>query len=177
MLRVSKHIALVGLSGSGKSTVGRALAAVLEVPFVDTDREIERVSGLPVHRIFAELGEPEFRRLESEQVTRALNDTRSVISLGGGALISELNRTLALERSITSSVHAHPAVLPSRLRCEQTEVRPLLGSQDVAARLAQLLEQRREHYAQAHLHVDTTDRTTDDVVRAILGHLSDLHES
>ncbi|MBA2363066.1 MAG: shikimate kinase [Chloroflexia bacterium] len=163
------HVALVGLSGSGKSTVGPLLAAMLGLRFVDTDREVERVAGMPIHRIFETRGEPGFRALEADQVRRALDAPPSVISLGGGAVLNPENRRLVWERALVIWLHADPGVLAQRLRENPTgEPRPLLDAPDPAGRLAELLAARQPLYAAAHLRSDASTRGPHEIAAALL---------
>jgi shikimate kinase len=85
---MSKKIVLIGPPGAGKSTVGRALAKLLNLDFIDSDREIERITGRKISEIFVEDGEEFFRKIELITVTELLNDFNGVISLGGGAPIN-----------------------------------------------------------------------------------------
>lgn len=164
-----RHVALIGLSGAGKSTVGRQLAAELGVPWVDTDREVERAAGLPVHRIFTELGEVEFRRLEAHQVRLALEGPPSVISLGGGAVIDWANRGPIWERAVVVWLRAAPEVLARRLQAgTDAEIRPLLHGGDPSARLAALLASREPVYSAAHLSLDTTNQRPEQVIAELL---------
>ena len=176
MHRRVKHIALVGLSGTGKSTVGPLLAAALGLSFVDTDREIELAAGMPIHEIFERQGEPWFRALEAEQVRRALEAAPSVISLGGGAVLDGGSRRLIWERAVVVWLQGEPRTLARRLRrSDDGEQRPLLAGKDPAARLAELLAQRSPYYSAAHIWVDTTDRTPEEVAAEVLDRLSDRH--
>lgn len=150
-----KSVALVGLSGTGKSTVGPLVAQALGMPFVDTDREVEREAGMEVHALFAAVGEPRFRKLESEAVRRAFGRPPSVVSLGGGAVLDPESRRLIWERSVVVWLRAEPEEIARRLSGDPgTEHRPLLQG-DIAARLASLLTEREPIYAQAHIEVDT----------------------
>ncbi|MEX2102279.1 MAG: shikimate kinase, partial [Actinomycetota bacterium] len=83
---------LVGMPGSGKSVVGAELAGRLGVPFVDLDHEIEREAGKPITAIFADEGEPAFRALEAQVLTKAAADDPSVVACGGGVVIEPANR-------------------------------------------------------------------------------------
>ncbi len=165
-----RHVALIGLSGAGKSTAGPLIAAALDLPFIDTDREVERAAGLPVHRVFELLGESQFRALEATEVQRALTGPPSVISLGGGALLDEESASLAWERATVVWLQAEPHMLAQRLAAgADTEARPLLRGSDPAASLARLLAQRETVYASAHLHVDTTGRDPSEVSELVVG--------
>ncbi len=164
-----RHVALIGLSGAGKSTAGPLIAAAIGLPFIDTDREVEREAGLPVHRVFELLGESQFRALEEAEVRRALTGPPSVISLGGGALLDEESASLAWERATVVWLQAEPYLLAQRLAAgADTEARPLLRGCDPASSLARLLAQRETVYARAHLHVDTTGRDPSEVAELVV---------
>ena len=167
-----KYIALIGLSGSGKSTVGPLLADALGLPFVDTDRETERAAGMPVNHIFEESGEAEFRRLEAEQVRRALDGPAAVVSLGGGAILDRLSRYLIWDRALVVWLRASPSTLTRRLEQASTEERPLLGAGDREAALRELLARRAQFYSAAHLQVDTTGKSPEQLVAEILRQLA-----
>ncbi len=149
-----RHVVLVGLSGSGKTTVGRQLAAVLGRPFVDTDELITAAAGRPIPQIFAEQGEPAFRALEREAVQRALSGPPAVIATGGGAPVDEANRCGHWRGNAVVWLDAPVDVLAARLGAAGAG-RPLLADpRGPAARLAALHAARAPVYAGAHLRVD-----------------------
>jgi shikimate kinase len=139
------HVVLVGLSGSGKSSVGRRVAAQLGCPFRDSDDEIEQRAGRTVRDIFATDGEPAFRELEAEVMADLLaGDEPSVIAAGGGAVVTESTRKLLYEPDVfVVWLTASPAFLASR--SGKKPHRPLLDDDPVAA-LSRLLEERRIWY-------------------------------
>ncbi len=139
------NVVLVGLSGTGKSSVGSVLAARLGREFVDTDAEVVRMAGKPIHEIFAEGGEAAFRRLEAEAVLRAVAGQKRVISLGGGAAMAAANRR-ALDGSLVVMLEAGVDTMLSRLRGDHTEPRPMLASADPRARMESLKEARDPVY-------------------------------
>jgi shikimate kinase len=94
---MSRKIVLIGPPGAGKSTVGRALAKLLNLDFIDSDREIERITGRKISEIFVEDGEEFFRKIELTTVTELLNDFNGVISLGGGAPINSAVQAILKE--------------------------------------------------------------------------------
>ncbi len=158
---------LIGFAGTGKSVVGKALAARLGYDFIDTDRMIEGKSGMRVGEIFAQLGESEFRRLECEAVAQAASRNKSVIATGGGAVLDPANvRLLALRGTLvglTSSVDA----IHARTR---RYARPLLAAapgEGPKERIRRLLAERAPAYAQARFTVDTTNRPVSSVVDQI----------
>lgn len=142
----NRPLALVGLSGAGKSTVARALAARLAVPALDTDAHLAERAGMPVAAIFATLGEAHFRELEAAALADALADGPRVVATGGGVVLREQNRALLRERAFVVWLDAPDAALLARLRAH-AEQRPLLAG-DAAARLAALRTARAPLYAQ-----------------------------
>ncbi len=167
-----QSVVLVGLMGSGKSTVGRALALRTGVPFLDLDRLVEQSTGLTIAQIFATGGEDGFRVHETGALLEALSsDGLKVIATGGGAVISEVNRNaLRLSGATVVYLEASPAELSARLGPDRT--RPLLGD-DPLGSLTRLLEERGDLYeAVAHHVVPVASRTAPGVVddlAAILG--------
>ena len=139
------HLVLVGLSGSGKSSVGRRLAAQLGRPFHDSDHEIERRTGRAVRDIFEQDGETSFRELEADVMADLLSlDEPSVIASGGGAVVTDSTRKLLYEPDVfVVWLAASPAFLASRT--SKKAHRPLLDD-DPEAALARLLEERRLWY-------------------------------
>lgn len=139
------HVALVGLSGVGKSTAGRALARLLEVGFADTDSEVEHRAGSSVAELFADVGEDAFRRLEHEALADLLSgDEPLVVATGGGIVLLAENRAALAERARTVWLRADAGVVLSRLAASGT-VRPLLTA-DPAAALDRQAAQRAPLY-------------------------------
>ncbi|RIX99229.1 shikimate kinase [Aureimonas flava] len=163
---VRRPVVLVGLMGAGKTTVGRKLAQMLDLPFVDTDHEIEDASRMTIADLFATYGEAEFRALEARVVARLLDDGPRVIATGGGAYMNEGTRRLLAERSITVWLNAELDVLMERVAKRPT--RPLLQTSDPRATLKALMDQRYPVYAQADLQVQTRNVKREAVAREIL---------
>ncbi len=163
------HIVLIGLSGGGKSTVGRLLAATLGLPFYDTDALLAARAGLPVPALLR-ADEAHFRALEEEALADALAAPAGVVATGGGVVLSQRNRA-ALSSCPACRVvwlRAPVAVLAARLSAGKGEDRPLLAGDDPAARLAALAAQRDGLYrACADLIVDTGDLLPRQVARRI----------
>ena len=147
------HIVLVGLSGSGKSTVGRRLAERLARPFVDTDDLIVQRAGMPIPQLFAERGEPAFRAIERDAVLDALDGVPAVIATGGGAPVDPENRRHLWEGNLVVWLDAPVEILVDRVGAAG-DGRPLLAG-GAAERLAALRAERAPIYASSHLHVDT----------------------
>jgi 3-dehydroquinate synthase len=160
------NIFLYGPPGSGKSSIGRELAARLRRPFVDSDEMIVARAGLTIPEIFEQQGEAGFRRLESEVCAELAALADHVIALGGGALLDAHNRS-ALERNgLIICLRAGPPELLARLQ-GSAEDRPLLAGDDPSMRLATLLAARRSVYDSFPAQVDTSGKTIAQVVDEI----------
>jgi shikimate kinase len=164
-------VVLVGLSGSGKSTVGRLLARRLGWRFVDTDQEIRRHTGQTIEAIFRDRGEPAFRALESVVLHTVCGRHHQVIATGGGAVIAPENRACMLDGNLVVWLEGAPETLATRLeRSVPRESRPLLAGGDVVDRLATLRRDRERYYACAHQVVRTDHNTP----REVAEHLAEL---
>jgi shikimate kinase len=162
------NVVLIGLSGSGKTTVGRLLAKRLGWRFVDTDREIQRQQGQSVQAIFREHGEPRFREIEAEMVAEVCGRTNQVIATGGGSPVAEANRARMLDGNLVIFLEGSPAILATRLtRSIAREPRPMLGETNLVDRLTELAEQRDAPYRCAHHVVQTDHRTPREVADVI----------
>ena len=139
------HIFLYGPAGSGKSTIGRALAQNLRLPFFDSDQVLEQNAGKTIPQIVAEQGMPAVRDLETNGLKQIVNSSESVIALGGGALLRDENRTLVEQRGRVILLSAELPTLIERLRNDPNE-RPLLAG-DLESKLRAYLAGRADHYA------------------------------
>lgn len=140
------------MPGAGKSTVGRLLAARLGLPFLDSDAEVERQAGRSVPELFAAEGEAAFRRREW-MVIATLLDEPCVLATGGGAMTQAETRALLLDRALTVWLDAPIAILAARIA--DGAVRPLLAGREPLSALARLLDERRDSYRQAAIHLRT----------------------
>lgn len=163
---MDRPLVLVGLPGSGKSSVGLLVAQALAVPFVDLDREIESEAGRTIVRIFEEDGEDAFRALEARLGRRFLTGAPCVLAPGGGFFLNLETRRLALERALTVYLVTSPAEAARRLGTSQ--VRPLLRGYVPELRLRLLLEQRDSVYREAQQQVTTDGRTPASVAADVL---------
>ena len=156
-----KTVALVGMMGAGKTSIGKRLAARLNVPFADADHEIEAAADMTVSEIFAKYGEPEFRRLERNVIARLLNDPPHVLATGGGAYMDQSTRTTMRERAFTIWLKAPVDILLGRVRKrqgpEKDQTRPLLANDDMRGTLERLLSAREPVYAQADMALESAD--------------------
>ncbi len=142
---------LVGMMGSGKTAVGGALAGMLGARFFDSDREIEAAAGVPVAEIFSRGGEALFRDMETRTIERLLGGTPAVVSVGGGAFMSERNRDLIARMGVSVHLEADLELLWDRVRGKTT--RPLLMTADPKATLSELLAERAPIYGKARVKV------------------------
>jgi shikimate kinase len=165
-----RSIALVGLMGAGKTTVGRRLAARLGLPFVDADAEIETACGMAVAEIFERFGEAHFRDGERRVIARLVDGVPKVIATGGGAFVQDDTRALLLARTITIWLDVDVPTLVARVRKRDT--RPLLKGRDPGEVLAALAGVRNPFYAQASLRIPGTARPHGDTVAAIVAALA-----
>lgn len=164
-----RNIALTGFMAVGKSAVGRTLARRLGRRFVDLDKMIERSEGMRIKNIFKRKGETYFRRAEKQALAEVLVQEGQVIATGGGVVIDEENLQLLREKSFVVCLTAAPDVLLRR--AEKSRQRPLLEDGDQAQRIGELLAQREKNYAEAHVVVDTSELTVEQVVEKILEQL------
>jgi shikimate kinase len=166
-----RSIALVGLMGVGKSTVGRRLAKRLNLPFADGDVEIEGAAGMTVSDIFSSLGEGEFRAGEARVMRRLLEGPRIVLATGGGAMLNADTRALLKRQAVTVWMRADLKTVAQRV--QRRDTRPLLRGRDPLETLATLAEARYPVYAEADLMVDVAGGAHQQAVDAIVAALED----
>ena len=175
---LKKTVALVGMMGSGKSAIGTALAKRLDVPFLDSDAEIERAANMTIAEIFEAYDEAFFREKEAQVIARLLETERGILSTGGGAYLRAENRESIARFGVAVWLRADIDLLWNRVRHKTT--RPLLLTDNPRATLEELCEQRVPEYAKAELVVDARDdysieQMTDQVIEVLLGR-SDILE-
>ncbi|NOD63545.1 MULTISPECIES: shikimate kinase [unclassified Ruegeria] len=166
-----KTVVLVGMMGAGKTAVGRALAACLGVPFLDSDAEIESAANMTIPEIFERDGEPFFRAKETQVIGRLLEEKKGILSTGGGAFLQPQNRLAISQKGASVWLRADLNVLWNRVRHKDT--RPLLRTADPYATLKALYEARVPVYAEADLIAESDGETSienmvDRVVDALL---------
>ena len=171
-MSLHKTVALVGMMGAGKTSLGRRLAARLEVPFRDADHEIEAAASLTVSEIFEKFGEPYFRDGERRVIARLLGDAPHVLATGGGAYIDETTRAAMRQSAFTIWLNAPVEVL--LVRVKKRETRPLLKNGDLRATLEQLVAARAPIYAQADMVLESADEphgaAVEKIVAALVTH-------
>jgi shikimate kinase len=158
-LSPSRSIVLVGLMGAGKTKIGRRLAARLNLPFFDSDEEIEAAAGETIEEIFANRGEAVFRDGERRVIARLLQGPVQVLSTGGGAFMDPATRRIIAARGVSIWLRAGLDVLFARV--SRRSNRPLLKTPDPRAVLAELIERRYPIYAEADVTVDSGEGPAD----------------
>jgi shikimate kinase len=153
--RIDRPVVLVGLMGTGKSTVGQRLANLLGTDFVDSDAAIEAAAQRSVGEIFEQFGEPYFRDGERRVIARLIDEHHGVVATGGGAFVNSETRALILERAIAVWLDSDIDTLVARTRRRDT--RPLLRNGDPREILARLHAERAPAYAQAPIRIETGD--------------------
>ena len=172
-MTASGNIFLIGPMGAGKSTIGRHLASLLKLEFIDADHEIEKRTGAGIPLIFEIEGEAGFRKRESAAIEELTQKRNIVLATGGGAVLSATNR-LALRNSGTVVyLRASIDILVERTRRDRN--RPLLQTDDPRARLEEIMKIREPLYQEtAHVVVDTDRRSPQAVARDVLDSLKNL---
>ena len=171
--RIDRPVVLVGMMGVGKSSVGRKLAGLLHMPFVDADEEIERAAQMSISEIFATYGEPYFRDGERRVIARLLDgplaERRKIIATGGGAFVNAETRALILRDGIAVWLDSDVDTLVERVGRKDT--RPLLRGGNPREIIARRKAEREGAYAQAPIHVMSTSgpqsRTVGKVLKGI----------
>ena len=163
--REFRNIALTGFMGSGKSTVGFFLAEILRFELVDTDKVIEERQGRRVTEIFAEMGEPAFRAMETDLVGEVSRRSGLVIATGGGLILNPANRTRLRQSALIACLWASPETIFERVRTQSH--RPLLRGPDPLHRIRELLEERAPVYREADLLVGVDFRHPPETARFI----------
>jgi len=137
--------------GAGKTAVGRALAQRLDVPFLDSDAEIEKAANMSIAEIFSRDGEPFFREKEAQVIERLLDEERGILSTGGGAYLAERNRAVISQKGVAVWLDADLSLLWSRVKHKDT--RPLLRTPDPKATLRDIFNARVPVYQLSDLSV------------------------
>jgi shikimate kinase len=164
------NIFLVGMMGSGKTTLGRALAQRLRLRFVDTDRVMVDRTGVPITTIFEIEGEEAFRRREAAVLAEVAEGDAQVVATGGGAVLAAENRDVMRRRGTVIYLRAQVESLWERTRHDTS--RPLLATPDPRGTLAALLEKRDPLYREAaHLIVDTGSQSASALVNRVVSAL------
>ena len=169
-----QNIFLCGFMATGKSSVGRSLAALVGYEFVDMDTLIEAETGMSIPEIFSSRGEAAFRELESRMVDRVTLRTGCVVATGGGTVANRANLQKLKSAGILVTLTASIETILERVG--EAADRPMLHRQEKSERIRALLKERAPFYAEADLTVDTTSRAAEEVAREIAALLQDRSE-
>jgi XRE family aerobic/anaerobic benzoate catabolism transcriptional regulator len=166
-----KRIALIGLRGAGKTTLGSLLAKDLQVPFIELDREIEQETGLPLSELFTLYGQSGYRRIERRCLERVLAaHERAILAVGGGVVSEEDTFALLLAHCHTVWLKAKPEEHMARVLA-QGDLRPMAGHAEAMEDLQRILAVREPFYRRADAIVDTSGRTVEECLAALRQHI------
>ncbi|MBA4493274.1 shikimate kinase [Paenactinomyces guangxiensis] len=165
METAKKHLIIIGFMGTGKTTAGQQLAAQINLPWVDTDQQIEQKWGFSVAEYFQRYGEASFREQETDVLQQLLSGPPSLITTGGGIVLKPENRAMMKEQGWVIHLYATPEEIIRRLSANRD--RPLLQG-DIRQKVRQLFRERDGKYDFADCTINTTSCSPDDVVEKIL---------
>jgi shikimate kinase len=168
---LKRTVALVGMMGAGKSSLGRRLAARLNVEFRDADAEIEQAAGCSINEIFARFGEQAFRDGERKVIARLLTLSPHVLATGGGAFADDETRARIKDEAVSVWINVPLEVLIARVGRRDT--RPMLKDGDPAEIMTRLLKEREPLYAEADLTINSEDGPHQTGVERIISMLED----
>lgn len=159
------NIVLVGMMGSGKTTVGKMLAKKLNYNFFDTDEEIIKLTNQSINQIFEEFGEQTFRTMEHIVLAKILNSKKQIVSTGGGIIKRKENVEL-IKEEYTVYLKADDNTLFERVKNDSS--RPLLNTQNMLHTIQSILYEREPFYEQAKIIIDTVNKTPEEVAQEII---------
>lgn len=167
MQKINKIILLVGLMGSGKTSVGKRLAKKLDLPFVDGDQEIEKAAGLSLVDVLKCFGEEEYRAGEQRVMKRLLQGAPCVLASGGGSFVAEQTRTLAKDHAVTIWLKADVDVLYNRTAGRKH--RPFIRGNDehLKNKLEKYINEEYPYYSEADIVVETKEEQVDNTVSRV----------
>ena len=164
--RLDRPLVLVGLMGSGKSTIGRQIAKILRLKYTDSDQKIISNAGISIAEIFELAGEAKFREMEYHAMTQLLLSKPQIIATGGGAFCFPQTARLLLTKTLVVWLKAPPETLLARIG--STKSRPLLNNDNPLATLAELNKERARHYQKAQIEIDTDGLSTRKAMMALI---------
>lgn len=169
---MKKNIILIGMMGSGKTTIGAALSEKLsDFQYIDIDNEIEKATQKKISEIFLQHGEPYFRMLETDKIKKFCTGEKRIISAGGGAFENEENRKIMLNNGNVIYLKASPEEIYNRIKNEVH--RPLLKKNFSIEKIEFIMKNREKNYKKAHFTINTTAKTPQVIVEEILGVIND----
>lgn len=160
------NIVLTGFMGAGKTTVGKLLARRLNLKLVDTDREIEKKTGMDIFNIFDKYGEERFREIETGVVEEVAELSNCVIVTGGGIILRRENIERLRRNGVVVYLHAEPDVISKRVIRDKS--RPLLQSTEPLEKIKELMNIRKPFYENYDIKIDTSQLTVEEVVNEII---------
>ena len=164
-----KNLVLIGHMGSGKSTIGRDLSKKLKIRFFDVDRQIEKEAKKKIIKIFAEDGEKVFRELEKKVTINLLDNSNTIIALGGGGFENNNVRKLILNNCVSIWLKCDLNILEKR--CILSKKRPLLRTKDIKKELIKFDKIRKSNYSKAKITIDVSEKTKYQIIKEILNNL------
>ena len=171
MILENKKIVLLGMTGVGKTTIGRVLSKILRRTFVDIDIEVEKASGQKIHHIFEKYGEDEFRKIEKKTLYRFLNTKINlVISTGAGILGDQETINIIKKNSVCIFLDIKINNLVERLN-NNFKSRPLLKNGNLRENLENMIKKRIQNYEQAHIIIPVDGLSIPDIVRRVINNL------
>ena len=171
MILENKKIVLLGMTGVGKTTIGRVLSKILRRTFVDIDIEVEKASGQKIHHIFEKYGEDEFRKIEKKTLYRFLNTKINfVISTGAGILGDQETINIIKKNSVCIFLDIKINNLVERLN-NNCKSRPLLKNGNLRENLENMIKKRIQNYEQAHIIIPVDGLSIPDIVRRVINNL------
>jgi shikimate kinase len=167
---ISRPVAIIGMMGVGKTTIGRQVARALNVDFIDSDEKIEKSAGMSVASIFELYGEKAFRDIEQKVIANCIEvESGFVLSTGGGAFMNESTREKLLSHTHVIWLQAGPDYILQHIG--KSKKRPLLNEDNPKAIIERLLKERQNMYAKAHTHISCEEKTIPETVKAFLSEL------
>lgn len=161
----NRPLVLIGLMGAGKTTIGKKIADLYSIPFIDSDKEIELSTGCSIADIFEQYGEEEFRRVENQVIQRLINQSPLILATGGGAFMHPETRKLLKEKTTTVWLHCDLDTIYKRI--SKNNNRPLLNADNKIEILSSLMEKRYPVYAEADIIVECQDKDINTTVEIV----------
>ncbi len=163
-----RRLALIGLRGAGKTTLGKRLAREYGIPFIQLVSEIERIAGMNVSEIFSLSGQDYYRKLEEKALTETLKRYDKCVIETGGSIVTELNLLDLLLKSCQVVWLSARAEDHMQRVIDQGDLRPIENNEDAMSDLRKLVQQRKSFYQQAHAHIDTSGKTVDECLQELI---------
>ena len=167
--RLEKPVVLIGLMGAGKTRTGKALAKILDLPFADSDEEIEKAAGMDIPAIFTRFGEPYFREGEQKIISRLMKKGPMVIATGGGAVMTPATADLVWDGAVSIWLRADMNIMLERVG--RTDRRPLLKDRDAEEVLTDLAAKRYPVYEKADIVVESHNGPAEALLNQVLDKL------